>query len=332
MKLIVHQPAKYHMADDTIHEFEKVILADPQIQQVQPFNRNLSKISFYQWRILKRFGLKQNPFSFWNVVKRESETAQGYFTILMGFYIEQYLKCLPYFMLPVRKSIYMFDAWPGAHEIIRQFVKFFEVDHVFLSSSQATDRLKNTAGKSKFYWIPEGINPEEYKYFSYQKKDIDVLAFGRQFDEYHEKIKNPIESDHKVYVYPKSLGEDLFPVFSNRDEFITGLARSKISICFPSSITNPKRSGDIHTMTIRYLQSMVSKCLLVGHAPEEMVTFFGYNPVVEVDMYDPVSQIREILNNYSNYVSLIEKNFNIVIKSHTWCHRWLMIKDILNWN
>ena len=52
-----------------------------------------------------------------------------------------------------------------------------------------------------------------------------------------------------------------------RDAFIDGLARSRVSICVPSSVTHPERAGDIETMTIRYLQSMVSKCVVLGRAP-----------------------------------------------------------------
>lgn len=325
MKLILNRPVNYQFSADTIIEFEKTIISDTKIQTVLPFNKNLSKLAFYNWRVLKKCGIPYTPLSLFNFFPlRNHNKIQHYFAILMGI---DFLKCLPYFMLPVRKSIYMFDAWPVAHEIIPQFVSHFGVEHIFLSSSQATDKLKNTAGRSKFHWIPEGINPKEYKYFSYQKKDIDVLAFGRKYDEYHEKILSPLESEKKIYLYAKNQGT---PIFQTREKFIDGLARSKVSICVPSAITNPKRSGDIQTMTIRYLQSMLSKCLIVGHAPDEMITLFGYNPVIEIDMENAVSQIREILSNYSAYRPLIERNYTSVIEGHTWSHRWKMITEILN--
>jgi len=328
MKLILNQPVNYQFYADTITEFEKAIISYTKTQSVLPLNRKLSKLAFYNWRVLKRCGIPYTPLSLFNFFPlRNHDKIQHYFTILMGI---DFLNCLPYFMLPVRKSIYMFDAWPVSHEIISQFVSHFGVEHIFLSSSQATDRLKNTAGRSQFHWIPEGINPEEYKHFSYQRKDIDVLAFGRQYDEYHEKIKSPLETDGKVYIYAKTQGKIALPLFLSRETFIEGLARSKVSICVPSGITNPQRSGDIQTMTIRYLQSMVSKCLIVGHAPDEMITLFGYNPVIEIDMENAVSQIREILSNYSAYRPLIERNYTSVIEGHTWSHRWKMITEILN--
>ena len=108
-----------------------------------------------------------------------------------------------------------------------------------------------------------------------------------------------------------------------------GLARSRISICVPSNITHPARAGDVETMTIRYLQSMVSKCLVVGYAPKEMIELFGYNPVVEIDMENPADQLLDILNNFVKYTPLIEKNYNSVLKNHTWRQRWTEIADVI---
>ena len=110
------------------------------------------------------------------------------------------------------------------------------------------------------------------------------------------------------------------------------MAKSKISICVPSSITHPDRSGNIETMTVRYLQSMVSKCLILGRAPKEMITLFGYNPVIEIDSEDPEGQIISIINNYSNYFGLIEKNYQTVLEKHTWNKRWAEIKLLIKEN
>jgi hypothetical protein len=118
-------------------------------------------------------------------------------------------------------------------------------------------------------------------------------------------------------------------IFPTRKEFIDGLVRSRISIYVPSSTTDPSRSGEIETMTTRYLQSMIAKCLIVGKAPKELIALFGYNPVIEIDMNNPVQQLQSIFEHFSNYIPLIENNFNAVIKHHTWRHRWGKIKSIL---
>jgi hypothetical protein len=81
-------------------------------------------------------------------------------------------------------------------------------------------------------------------------------------------------------------------------------------------------------MTNRYLQSMASKCLIVGCLPKEMLELFAYNPVVEIDRNAPIEQLKTILNNYSDYFPLIEKNYETVSKYHTWENRWKQIKNL----
>ncbi len=109
---------------------------------------------------------------------------------------------------------------------------------------------------------------------------------------------------------------------------IDGLARTKISIYFPSDLTHPEKAGDVSTMTVRYLQSMVVKCLIVGHAPQKMVDLFGYNPVVEADFTRPAEQLIEILNHYEDYFPFIERNYQEVIEHHNWQCRWNQLKEI----
>jgi hypothetical protein len=115
-------------------------------------------------------------------------------------------------------------------------------------------------------------------------------------------------------------------LFNSDAEFKEGLARSKISLCFPANLTHPEKSGGINTMTTRYLQSMASKCLVVGSMPDEMKELFEYTPVVELNLENPASHLCNILNDFSSYIPLIEKNYNYVQEHHTWFNRWGMIK------
>lgn len=323
MKLI-KQKYNYHVSLDTVEEFEQIILSDATITTVNETNKLFSKGLLFIWKVLTKnkeiAKIKVNaiPKSEYKPVK------SGLFTILMGL---DFGKCLPYFIFYRNKSLFMFDAWPNEHENIIKFVDFFKVSHLFLTSSQAVNSIQTKVSHTKCYWVPEGIAPHKYKYYDYDEKSIDVLALGRRYDTYHEQIVTCLENNNKCYLYEKQRGNIIFPT---RDGFIEGLAKSKISICVPSNITHPDRSGNIETMTIRYLQSMVSKCLIVGHAPKEMITLFGYNPVIEIDDIDPEGQIVSILNNYTDYHHLVDKNYQMVLKYHTWENRWCQIQKLLN--
>ncbi len=323
MKLIT-QTSIYHVSLEIVDEFEKSILADPIASSKNQANRLFSKVLFLIWKGWNKVKVLYNNKKILNSESHTLLYKEYFFSVLMG---PDFSKCLPYFIFPAYKNIYLFDAWPKDHDNIIHFVNSFKVNNLFISSSQVVELIKTKVNVTNCYWVPEGINPELYKYYPYENKEIDVIALGRKYHDYHKIIKPFLHKKNRIYLYEKEKGKIIFPT---RCDFINGLAKTKISICVPSSITHPDRSGNIETMTVRYLQSMVSKCLIVGHAPQEMITLFGYNPVIEIDLKNPEQQLQSILTNYSDYFPLIEKNYFKIIKEHTWTHRWNEIKRILD--
>jgi hypothetical protein len=323
MDLIVHDPGRYHVSLDTVWEFEEAVSSDPRIHTLSSKGTLLPHIPNIVWRILYRLmnrhgdGRKAAPAGHRPGLKDDT------FAVLMGPNIR---KTMPRFLAQGRKSIYLFDAWPCNHKKIRLFAESCHIDYLFASSSQGTAMLSDALKKTSCHWIPEGITPEDYYLAFTPEKDIDVLQLGRRYNHYHDLIAKQLDRQGKVYLYEKQAGKVIFPT---RLDYVEGLARSKISICVPSALTHPHLAGGIETMTVRYLQSMFSKCLIVGHAPSEMIQLFGYNPVVEIDFTDPVKQLLHLLNNLSEYRPLIEKNYQVVLAHHTWRHRWEKISKIL---
>lgn len=324
MKLILNTRDDGHVAMDIAAELEEAISSDggASVSAIHP-KESVSSKSYGVWLRFERY--------FPEFIKRvvaalRAKLAAGgqhYFNVLME---PNWRKCFPYVLYPGRKSVYLFDAWPVHHEMISQFVQTHHLSFVFVSSSQCAARLRDMSGSAVYSWVPEGVDSSKYRYSQYEAKDIDVLELGRKYDAYHDLIVKALEDDGRVHLYEKTKGKLIFPT---GEDLIDGLARTKISVCVPSNITHPDRAGGIETMTVRYLQSMVSKCLIVGHAPEEMVELFGYNPVVEIDMKKPAEQIRDILENFADYIPLIEKNYTETLANHSWSNRWQQMHAIM---
>lgn len=323
MKLI-RQKYNYHVSLDTVEEFEKIILSDTSISFSNEIHKQTSRILLHILNLFINNKTNKKNKSDLAFNTSEQKPSAALLAILMG---PDFGKCLPYFMFNENKNLFIFDAWPSNHKIIIKYLNHFKVKNAFFTSSQATRIIQEDVIDTVCHWIPEGVLPESYKSLPYQDKTIDVLALGRKYDAYHTKIVGCLELSKRIYLFEKKKGNIIFPT---RDGFIDGLAKSKISICVPSSITHPERSGDIEVITQRYLQSMVSKCIILGHAPKELIELFGYNPVIEIDYRDPENQILEILDNYSDYHSLVEKNYEMVLKNHTWQNRWNSMKKILS--
>lgn len=78
---------------------------------------------------------------------------------------------------------------------------------------------------------------------------------------------------------------------------------------------------------------MLSRVVMVGHAPEELVSLVGYDPVVEVPLNGDVSEIYtekilEILQHINDYQPLVDRNRDTALKLADWSVR---VKAIEEW-
>jgi len=314
IELVAYKDSHAHVSQDTVNEFEKAIKATSVATRlIANPTKNASR---YAAALLLKTGMHPPTLPF-----RSGRYHR--FAVLMG---PEFKKVFFPFLFNRNNSVYFFDAWPANHTRIEWFIRSFRPKHVFFSSSQVTELFQGKGLSTQFHWVPEGIDLNDYSSRDYAAKDIDVLSFGRKYDELHNKIVDGLEIDGISYLYEKEKGKIIFP---DRAAFVDGLARTKVSICVPSAITHPVRSGNIQTMTIRYLQSMAARTLIVGLMPEEMKRLFDHTPVIEVDKKDPLGQIRDILAHFSDHIPLIEKNYQAVRQQHTWAHRWQMITGVL---
>jgi glycosyltransferase involved in cell wall biosynthesis len=318
MRLIVNHGRIHHPSIDTVDELESAIAKSPNVRLLN--GRHL--FTLILGRILWEFYFR----NFWrsNVLNVTGNRLETYFIVLMG---PRFNNCLPYFALSASKHIYIFDAWPSSYDQIVKFMAHFRVTNLFVSSRQSAQRLDKLSSSTRVHWIPEGVDPTRYLHKPSNQRRIDVLQLGRKWDYYHERILQPIESAGYVYLFEKVKGQLVFP---SRHEFINGLSDTKISICFPSNITHPDRAGGVSTLTTRYLQSMASKCLVVGTPPPELNDLFGYPPIIEADLEDPAGQLKAILSQYEQYADLIEANYEAVCQNHTWERRWQEMRSYID--
>lgn len=298
----------HHVSMDLYYEFEDRILNKPHWEIK-------TGVGSIQARVLRQL-LKFIPPIQLPIKKHKNYVVIGY----------QKEKFFPFFHFKADlKVLWMYDAWEPLFDEIEKTIRAYKINMVFTASKQSADYF-NTLNIPNFqsHWIPEGIDVDQYQFIPYQERTTDVLQLGRKWNEYHEKIKT-IEKDI-VYQYEKKAGEIIFPT---REDFLFGLANSKISICVPSDITHPERTGKISTITNRYLQSMASKCLLLGKIPHDMVHLFDYNPIIEIDDNNPVAQIEAILSNFDTYIPLIEKNYETIKSFHNWDNRVAQIENFI---
>lgn len=297
-----------HVSMDLYKEFESKLLHKPN-WKIKNGVGNFMAFSIRQF--LKIFPPILFPFK-----KDDNFVVFGY----------QKEKFFPYFHYKAKsKTLWMYDAWEPLFPNIEKTIKEYKINLLLTASKQSATYFNSlNIPNFRSEWIPEAVDSSLYKFIPYHKRTIDVLQLGRKWNEYHEKIK-AIESKF-VYKYEKKAGEI---IFNSREDFLIGMANSKISICVPSNITHPHITGNISTITNRYLQSMASRCLILGKMPDDMKYLFDYNPIIEIDEENPIAQIEMILANFDDYIPLIEKNYNIVKDFHNWENRVEKIETLI---
>lgn len=88
----------------------------------------------------------------------------------------------------------------------------------------------------------------------------------------------------------------------------------------------PEIAGDTETLTQRYWECMFSRMVMVGHAPQELIDFIGYNPVIELnDKMSAEEQIADVIEHIEDYQALVDKKHETAERLGSWNVRmkWL---------
>ena len=217
---------------------------------------------------------------------------------------------------------FFWDVWPENFEKTFAWLKKHEVKTAIFTSSQAAEMVREKFPDMNVLAVTEGIDVENYSAGKQLKdREIDFLEYGREIDHI---VKYSV-TDKINYVRGKRNGK---PVFSQQ-ELVENLANSKVVAAYTKKWTNPEQAGDIDTLTQRYWECMLSGCILIGHAPKELVDLIGYNPVIEVDRENPDEQLMNVLANITDYQELADKNRISAIKYGDWKYSMQRVMNFL---
>lgn len=228
--------------------------------------------------------------------------------------------CYFYEIVPV-----VWDCWPKYREHLIRFVRRNRVRTIFCTSSQTAKYVNDQCPNVDAVWLPEGVDDKLYPLGPrLVDRSIDILEMGRLMTGVHCAIKDGDFGRKLNHAY-SDCGL-LFPDFASLTE---GMRNSKISICYPRCDTHPEMAGNVETMTQRYWEFMLSGTLIAGRAPEELIRFCGYNPVIELGQ-DPASDLRQVLDHIEDYQALADRNRRFAERYASWDGRMQIVLDHLN--
>lgn len=236
---------------------------------------------------------------------------------------------LSYHIIPM-----LWDTWPKEQERLYGDLKMLKCPMALVSSRQMAQQIEKKL-HIKCLWVPEGIDAAGFsKGDDLYLRPIDVFELGRQHAEYHKAVEVAIVQKYLTQWKGNKYREDgrlAELAFKTNEKLKENLAKAKIVICFPKVDTcSREESGGIETLTQRYWEAMLSRCLIVGRAPAELIDLMGYYPVVDVDWNNPTEQLRNILSNISDYQWLVDKNLETAKRLAPWDSRMNEIKTFIN--
>jgi hypothetical protein len=214
----------------------------------------------------------------------------------------------------------MWDCWPQFHTKMFIWFKKHHVRTAIFSSSQVAELFKQKIPDLNGLWCPEAVDTEKYnKGIELNQRKIDVLELGRI-----SGLLDKINITDINYVCTKRGDRIIY----SEQQLIEIMSGSKICITLPRSITQPSVACNIETLTQRYWECMLSRMVMLGHAPEELINLIGYNPVVELDIEHATEQVQDILAHIEDYQSLVDKNRETALKMGDWSVR---MQEVMKW-
>ena len=179
----------------------------------------------------------------------------------------------------------IWDCWPIYYDSVFGFIERNVVNTIIVTSKMTANVLKNRFPNKNILAITEGINISLYKKGDLlRNREIDLLEYGRS-------NKNVVSYDLSSCGFIHLKSSNGVKLFSDEKKFVDTLANAKVTLAFPRSVTNPEIAGNIETITQRYWENMLSRVVMIGKAPQELIELLGYNPVVEIDLEKSQEQL-----------------------------------------
>lgn len=213
----------------------------------------------------------------------------------------------------------IWDCWPKQVESVAAFFRKHQVKTAIFTSSQTADVFRDLFPQMNILTITEGIKIDLYSPGKVlPDRKIDILEIGRKDGNF---FKTPL---------PEGINHvktgNFARTFQSDEEFRAALADTKVTVTVPRCDVNPETAGNIETLTQRYWECMLSRIVMVGRAPKELIDLIGYNPVIDWDGNDASPLVSDILGNIGKYQDLVNRNYETAKEMASWEVR---MKDIM---
>lgn len=237
----------------------------------------------------------------------------------VSLYFDTFFTAMTHEMIP-----FIWDCWPMYYDKMESWLKRHRVKTAIFTARQEMEEMKRRIPDLDVVWCPEAVDATSYgEGKALKDRSIDLLEFGRGLD-FDVKGRKLTECFPEIK-HVRTLVDGKF-IYSE-EQLRDAMGDAKVTICLPRSVTHPEVAGGVETLTQRYWEAMLSRMVIVGKAPKELIDLIGYDPVVPLHL-PPVdgesampTMIMDILAHIENYQELVDKNRETALKMGDWKDR-----------
>ena len=215
----------------------------------------------------------------------------------------------------------IWDCWPCLDNRISSWITKHQIKTAIFTSQQNAERIQKRFPQMNILVVTEGIDSSKYlPGKNLAERKIDLLEFGRS----NENVLTVQLPSHIRHICTRKNGKYIY----SDEELFLAMSDAKLTISLPRCDTDPKIAGNVETLTQRYWENMLSRIVMVGRAPSELINYIGYNPVIPLDNTNANEQIRDILSHIDDYQELVDRNRETALRMAPWDIR---MKKVMDW-
>lgn len=228
------------------------------------------------------------------------------------------------------------DTPTSSYNSLRKLGKVFPIYYVISHESYEYLAVYN----QNVRFLPFSV-PEIWKQDSIPCKELDVLQIGRKNPLLHKWMLRMSSENGIEYVYQRiedgilnywSTKRGLIGDFRDREKYIDLLRSAKVSLVSTGAMDGSRKDFDINPVTVRFFESAVNYCYMIGRYPRESKDF-EYTRMSEIVIRaDDEESFRKRLIDCLDRPFNLKKEYDSVISSNATRHTASVIKrDLENY-
>lgn len=287
--------------------------------KLQPFEAWLAcggkgKKTMYPFRGLRKI-IYNTTFP---TISRSNKEARLKFAEACSLNFDCFPDYLTHEIIPV-----VWDCWPSLDNKVINWFRKNKVRTCIFTCEESAKRIKSALPNINILVITEGFDVTKCPSGrDLTDREIDFYSYGRAPEVLVNCDMNPLRKER----------------CGNDDQLIYRWQNSKVVLALPQCDVLPERTGGQETLTQRYWECMLSRMVMIGRAPKELIDLIGYDPVINLNV--PLNsgrndiagnfagQVKNIVSHIEDYQELVDKNRETALRMAPWEIR---IKQVMSW-